>query len=78
MAPEPKDFNLVGYLLPGIAITMGAAVLAFVIGRRERQRSLAMAAAAGPPPPSGAIAPSSQPTAEELDRLRRELAEVDD
>jgi cytochrome c-type biogenesis protein CcmH len=78
MAPEPKDFNLVGYLLPGIAITIGAAVLAFLIGRRERRRSMAMAAAADTPAPSGGIAPSSQPTPDELDRLRRALAEVDD
>ena len=78
MAPEPKDFNLVGYLLPGIAITIGATVLALVIGRRERQRSLAVAGAAGTPPPSGGVASSSQPTPDELDRLRRALAEVDD
>ena len=78
MAPEPKDFNLVGYLLPGIAITIGAAVLALVIGRRERRRSLAMTAAAGTPPPSAGVGPSSQPTPDELDRLRRALAEVDD
>jgi cytochrome c-type biogenesis protein CcmH len=78
MAPEPKDFNLVGYLLPGVAITIGATVLALVIGRRERRRSLAMAAAAGPPAPSGSIAPSSQPTPDELDRLRQALADVDD
>jgi cytochrome c-type biogenesis protein CcmH/NrfF len=77
MAPEPRDFNLVGYLLPGIAITIGAAVLAFVIGRRERQRSLLMAGGAQTTPSDGA-APSSQPTPDELDRVHRALAEVDD
>ncbi|MGE5686646.1 MAG: cytochrome c-type biogenesis protein CcmH, partial [Gemmatimonadota bacterium] len=45
MAPEPVGFNLWGYLLPGVAITLGAAILAVVIGRRERVRSVALAAA---------------------------------
>ena len=36
-----------GYLLPGVAITLGAAILAVVIGRRERVRSVALAAAPG-------------------------------
>ena len=79
MAPEPKNFNLVGYLLPGVAITVGAAVLALVIGRRERRRSLAMAAAAAAsPPPARGTVPSAQATPEELDRLRQALSEVDD
>jgi len=77
MAPEPKNFNLVGYLLPGAAITIGAAVLALVIGRRERRRSLALAAAMSPPSAGGPI-PSPQVTPEELDRLRKALADVDD
>jgi cytochrome c-type biogenesis protein CcmH len=77
MAPEARDFNLVGYLLPGAAITIGAAVLAWVIGRRERRRSLMLAAAAAAPSMSGPSS-SAQATPEELDRLRRELAEVDD
>lgn len=77
MAPEPKNFNLVGYLLPGAAITIGAAVLALVIGRRERRRSRALAAAMSPPSASGPI-PSPQVTPEELDQLRKALADVDD
>jgi cytochrome c-type biogenesis protein CcmH len=78
MAPEPGGFNLLGYLLPGVAITVGAVVLAVVIGRKERQRSLALAAAS----PSGPIgrepAPATAASAEELERVRRALAEVDD
>jgi cytochrome c-type biogenesis protein CcmH len=76
MAPEPVGFNLWGYLLPGIVITLGAAVLALVIGRRERRRSLALAAA-----PVGEGRGASAPvqaTAEELERLRTALAEVED
>ena len=84
MAPEPVGFNLFGYLLPGAAITLGAAVLALVIGRRERRRSLALAAAGGA---AGAAAgdaggaaspPVVTATPEELERLRRALDEVDD
>ncbi len=77
MAPEPRDFNLLGYLLPGAAITIGAAVLALVIGRRERRKSLALVAAS-PGPEVGSVAAPATATPEELDRLRRALAEVDD
>jgi cytochrome c-type biogenesis protein CcmH len=77
MAPEPGGFNLLGYLLPGVAITLGAATLAFVIGRRERRRSLALATAALPAGEATAP-PPLQGTPEELERLRRALAEVDD
>jgi cytochrome c-type biogenesis protein CcmH/NrfF len=77
MAPEPGGFNLLGYLLPGVAITLGAATLAFVIGRRERRRSLALVTAA-PPAGEATSSPPLQGTPEELERLRRALAEVDD
>jgi cytochrome c-type biogenesis protein CcmH len=76
MAPEPVGFNLWGYLLPGVAITLGAAILAVVIGRRERVRSVALAAAPGSE--GGGGAPPVQATPEELERLRAALAEVDD
>ena len=75
MAPEPVGFNLWGYLLPGVAITLGAAILAVVIGRRERVRSVALAAAPGS---EGGGAPPVAATPEELERLRAALAEVDD
>lgn len=76
MAPEPVGFNLWGYLLPGVAITLGAAILAVVIGRRERVRSVALAAAPGSE--GGGGAPPVAATPEELERLRAALAEVDD
>jgi len=77
MAPEPVGFNLWGYLMPGIVITLGAATLAVVIGRRERRRSLALVA--GPAGGSRGAAPEAvQATPEELERLREALAEVDD
>lgn len=76
MAPKPEGFNLMGYLVPGGAVALGAAVLAFVIGRRERRRSLALAAASG----AGAGPARAQvaATPEELERLRRALEEVED
>jgi cytochrome c-type biogenesis protein CcmH len=77
MAPEPVGFNLWGYLLPGIAITLGATTLAFVIGRRERQRSLALAAAPGAGGGTAVPLPVHA-TPEELERLRRALEEVED
>ena len=69
MAPKPKGFNLAGYLVPGAAITAAGVALAVVIGRR---RAVAAPGGAGAPP---------QPvdaTPEELERLRRELSEVED
>jgi cytochrome c-type biogenesis protein CcmH len=78
MAPKPRGFNLAGYLVPGAAIAVAGAALLAVIGRRR-----VVAAPAnderGPGggsrawPPSGAPAPS----AEEMERLRRALDEVE-
>jgi cytochrome c-type biogenesis protein CcmH len=75
MAPPPVGFNLWGYLLPGVAVTLGAVTLALVIGRRERRRSLALASAV-----TGGVAPAPAVTAtpEELEGLRRALEEVED
>ena len=69
MAPKPRGFNLAGYLVPGVAITMAGAALAWLIGRRR-----SVAAAAGP----SAAALPAQASDEELERLRRALEEVDD
>jgi hypothetical protein len=60
-----------------VAITLGAATLAFVIGRRERRRSLARVTAALPVG-EATSSPLLRGTPEELERLRRALAEVDD
>ncbi len=68
MAPKPEGFNLAGYLLPGAAIAAaGAALVAFVSRRR------AAVAAAGGSAPAAPADPSATP--EELERLRRALAE---
>src|SRR4051812_18302884 len=70
MAPKPKGFNLAGYFVPGIAITVAGAALVALIGRRRR-------AVANADTPSGSEA-TAEATPEEMERLRRELSEVDD
>ena len=83
MAPKPEGFNLWGYLLPGSAILLaGGALVAFISRRR-----VAVSAATGvgdasgrsgmPAPPPDAL-PSTNATPEEMERLRRALAEVED
>jgi cytochrome c-type biogenesis protein CcmH len=69
MAPKPKGFNLAGYLVPGAAILGVGAALVTLIGRRRA----AVGAA------EGATAISAlEATPEELERLRRALADVED
>ncbi|MGN6391186.1 MAG: cytochrome c-type biogenesis protein CcmH [Gemmatimonadales bacterium] len=68
MAPKPQGFNLAGYLVPGAAIVGVGAALVMLIGRRKT----AVAAAEGVPPAD------VQATPEELERLRRALADVED
>lgn len=71
MAPKPQGFNLWGYLLPGAAITAAGIALVSVLRRRE-------AVAAASPRTDAPPAPQVSASAEEMDRLRRALAEVDD
>lgn len=59
MAPPREGFNIVGYVLPGIAIAIGAVVLAVVLRRWKREPAVATA---GPAPEIGA-------TPEELRKL---------
>lgn len=77
MAPEPKGFNLAGYLLPGSLILLVGSILAWVIGRRFR-----LAGTEGPGPDDAAAAAATQapdqPSAEARERLRQALAEVED
>ena len=71
MAPKPQGFNLWGYLLPGAAITAAGVALVAVLRRREAVAATSTASDAPPIPPVSA-------TPEEMDRLRRALAEVED
>ena len=79
MAPKPEGFNLWGYLLPGVAIVTGAVALAFVIGRRERRLSVALAAGGAGGVGAAALPdPGVTATPAELDELREALSEVED
>ena len=71
MAPKPQGFNLWGYLLPGAAITAAGIALVSVLRRRE---AVAAASAGSDSPPASEVSAS----AEEMERLRRALAEVED
>jgi cytochrome c-type biogenesis protein CcmH len=72
MAPKPEGFNLAGYLLPGVLIAAAGAGLLWFIGRRKQAVAGAgLSPDVVPPPPQGA-------SPEEMERLRRELADVED
>jgi cytochrome c-type biogenesis protein CcmH len=70
MAPKAEGFNLAGYLLPGTLIVAAGAGLALFIGRRKT----AVALGTERPEPTAGV----QASPEELDRLKRALAEIED
>jgi cytochrome c-type biogenesis protein CcmH len=86
MAPKPEGFNLWGYLLPGSAILLAGGALVALLSRRRVAVAGTSGDDAGPasgrddlPPMGGPAGPSEPPaTAEEMERLRRALAEVQD
>jgi cytochrome c-type biogenesis protein CcmH len=75
MAPKPEGFNLWGYLLPGsLIVAAGAGLFAFI-----SRRKVALAGPGGAPSEASPdITPSRGASPEEMERLRRALAEVDD
>jgi len=83
MAPKPEGFNLWGYLLPGSAILLASGALIAFISRRKVTVAEASGASAPELRSAGgdaAAGPASIATAtpEEMERLRRALAEVED
>jgi cytochrome c-type biogenesis protein CcmH len=82
MAPKPEGFNLWGYLLPGSAILLAGGALAAFISRRRVAVAEAGAGLPGAEPTTHAAAVESaaevSATPEEMERLRRALAEVED
>jgi cytochrome c-type biogenesis protein CcmH len=83
MAPKPEGFNLWGYLLPGSAILLAGGALAAFISRRRVAVAEATAVGATSersdmPAPAPGAPPSMNATPEEMERLRRALAEVED
>ena len=71
MAPKPQGFNLAGYLLPGALIAAAGAGLVVFIGRRKA----AVSTSTGDVIPA---APEVSASSEELERLRRALADIED
>jgi cytochrome c-type biogenesis protein CcmH len=71
MAPKPRGFNLAGYFLPGALMTAAGAGLVLYIARRKK---LISAVASNPRVDEGSVSASQ----EELERLRRALAEIED
>lgn len=67
MAPKPEGFNLAGYLVPGAALLTGGVLLAWVLRRRIRAL----------PRTAPATVASPQGTPDELERLNRELADLE-
>ncbi len=70
MAPRPVGFNLAGYLVPGILITLAALALVWILARRSRRVAAAQVSPMLPPIPAVSGADD--------DRLRRALDEVED
>lgn len=90
MAPRPEGFNLAGYLVPGILITLIGGALAVVLYRRQLVLRVADAAggvgsAIGPATVGAPVdvagtptpAPAIEATPEELERLQQALREAD-
>jgi cytochrome c-type biogenesis protein CcmH len=83
MAPKPVGFNIAGYVVPGILILLVGGAMFLILQRRTRMR--ATAAGAGPVPPPSTPAKEVFSTAgggpdasaDELERLNRELRELD-
>jgi cytochrome c-type biogenesis protein CcmH len=74
MAPKPRGvLNLTGYLLPGALIAGAGAALLVFIGRRK---AAVASATAGPSP--GPVSQTGVASPDELDRLNRALAEIED
>lgn len=72
MAPKPQGFNLAGYLLPGTLIAAAGAGLVLFIGRRKATVPTSTGGVAPAPAPEGGASP------EELERLQRALADIED
>jgi len=70
MAPRKKGFNIVGYVLPGMAIVIVGAAMLWILARRTSDSRVAQRIAEG----SSLLTDMSQ---EDTARLESELAELD-
>lgn len=79
MAPPREGFNLAGYLVPGILITLAGATLAWILARKTRGRMAAVPAvapaAADPSAPAAADASSTLPPDQQA-RIKAELEKL--
>jgi len=75
MAPKAEGFNIAGYIVPGLVLTLAGAGLAAVLMRRHRVAAQAPALAASQA--GGAVAIPGGASAEELARLEQALMDVD-
>jgi cytochrome c-type biogenesis protein CcmH len=75
MAPPRQGFNLAGYVVPGIAITVVGAILVWVMVRRARYPA-APAGGTGPTVESAVSAPATAP-ADAAAKLRAELEQLE-
>ena len=82
MAPKAEGFNLWGYLLPGSAILVAGGALVAIIARRRGSAVRAEGTVESQPGlegPGADSTPRATPASpDEMERLRRALAEVED
>jgi cytochrome c-type biogenesis protein CcmH len=82
LAPKPEGFNLVGYVLPSLAVLLVGGVMFAILRQRTRMLEVARSSAepgpeGGPPGAAEAVVGAPPATSEELARLERELKELD-
>jgi cytochrome c-type biogenesis protein CcmH len=70
MAPKKEGFNLVGYVLPGMAITAVGAVMLWILARRSKMVATSMVSDPG-------FGQGSGISAEDAARLDSELADLE-
>ena len=83
MAPKPEGFNIAGYVVPGSLILLVGGAMFLILRRRTRMR--AVAAATAPATPEADPGPTvltavtgvADASPDELERLNRELRELD-
>jgi cytochrome c-type biogenesis protein CcmH len=82
LAPKPEGFNILGYVLPSLAVLLVGGVMFAILRQRTRKVEVARAESeagfSGMPVGAGQSVTGAPPaTAEELARLEHELKELD-
>lgn len=71
MAPKPEGFNIAGYVVPGAGILAVGGIVAWIIRRRTKRSAERLLEQALTPVPATTV------TDAEMERLKRELAEME-